>query len=57
MNSSSAATSPDQVDEMVTIAEKYQSGCHPILLGDWCDGEAIIDFRNPLNDEAIAEVA
>src|SRR6185295_7459929 len=44
---------------MVTIAEKYQSGRHRILIGDWCDGEtgATIEVRNPSNDEVIAEVA
>ena len=59
MSSSSAATLPDRVGEMVTIAEKYQSGRHPILIGDWRHGEtgAMIEVRNPSNDEVIAEVA
>ncbi|WP_038975136.1 NAD-dependent succinate-semialdehyde dehydrogenase [Bradyrhizobium genomosp. III] len=43
----------------MTIARKYQSGRHPILIGDWRDSEtgATIEVRNPSNDEVIAHVA
>lgn len=43
----------------MTIARKYQSGRHPILIGDWRDSETgtTIEVRNPSNDEVIAHVA
>ncbi|WP_407123264.1 NAD-dependent succinate-semialdehyde dehydrogenase [Bradyrhizobium sp. STM 3561] len=43
----------------MTISSKYQSGSHPILIGEWRDGEAgaTIEVRNPSNDEVIAQVA
>ncbi|WP_375779389.1 NAD-dependent succinate-semialdehyde dehydrogenase [Bradyrhizobium sp. ma5] len=44
---------------MTTIARKYQSGRHKILIGDWRDGETgtTIEVRNPSNEAVIAEVA
>jgi succinate-semialdehyde dehydrogenase/glutarate-semialdehyde dehydrogenase len=49
----------EEMSRMTTIAEKYQSGRHPILIGDWRDAgtDQTIEVRNPSNDEVIAEVA
>lgn len=44
---------------MTSIAQKYQSGNHKILIGGWRNGTGggTIDVRNPSTDTVIAQVA
>lgn len=43
----------------MSLTKKYETGCHQILIGGWCEGETgeFIAVRNPSTDEVLAKVA